>query len=181
MNSDRCRPGSTRTATLVARHSDFAANACGKATIWSSAAARTNIGASMSNNLAERPSEGKTAARQAVFTKEPFRHLEEIDARQIDRARVPGVEPLVQCGVAGALQSCFGAVFIVHALRPQGKGQRPGDPALQEMGEHRGVPLLSLLERHLQGALQRGRDGVRLVRIDDQGAVELLRRAGELR
>ena len=52
---------------------------------------------------------------------------------------------------------------------------------LQEMGEHRRVALAALLERHVQGAFQRGRDRVRLVRIDDQGAVELLRRAGELR
>ena len=59
MNSDRCRPGTTRTATLVARHSDFAANACGKATISSSEAARMNIGASMSDNRAGRPSAAK--------------------------------------------------------------------------------------------------------------------------
>ena len=36
MNKDRCRPGTTRTATLVPRHSDFAASACGKVTTSSS-------------------------------------------------------------------------------------------------------------------------------------------------
>ncbi len=45
MNSERCRPGSMRTTTLVARHKALTAVACGKATISSSAAARTKIGA----------------------------------------------------------------------------------------------------------------------------------------
>ncbi len=47
MNSDRCRPDSTRTATLAARHNDLIAVAWGKATISSSEAARTKIGASI--------------------------------------------------------------------------------------------------------------------------------------
>jgi hypothetical protein len=106
INSERRRPGSMRTATLVALHKALTAVACGKATISSSA--RTKIGASMSDSRARRPSAGK---QPRAPTKMPFRRPQEVGAGQIERARVPVVEPCGQRRVARALQSRFRAEF----------------------------------------------------------------------
>ena len=54
-----------------------------------------------------RPRAGKCSARQSVFAKYPFRRLQEIGAGQIDRPRVPGVEPSRSAPVRRALQRRF--------------------------------------------------------------------------
>ena len=112
----------------VERHSDLTAVAWGKATTSSSAAARTKIGASMSDSRARRPSAGKQSRANRFSRKTHSAVLEEVGAGQIDRARVPIVEPCDQRRVVRALQS-RPAEFSRKLVRPEGERQWSGNPA----------------------------------------------------